>query len=161
MNSITVVLLIIAIEIALLVVALIVGLTVFIRKTRATLDDTQNLVKSLEERVNELSKELGESLKNTTEATVHLKKTLNNTEKATAFINTALPILSLVLLWKGITLPLPAGVNASEARKKNSSIMGAISNIGKWMAAAGQGYMIYKKYFNSKMTRGGKNNGRK
>ncbi len=156
MNSATV-LLIIAVEIALLVVALIIGLVIFVRKTRATLNDTQNLVKSLEERVDELSEELRKSLKNTTEATVHLKKTLNNTEKATSFLNAALPVLSLVLLWKGITLPLPSSVNIAENKNKRNSVLSTISNVGKWVAAVGQGYALYNKYFK---TRGGKKNGR-
>ncbi len=156
MNSATV-LLIIAVEIALLVVALIIGLVIFVRKTRATLNDTQNLVKSLEERVDELSEELRKSLDNTTEATVHLKKTLNNTEKATSFLNAALPVLSLVLLWKGITLPLPSSVNIPEDKNKRNSVLSTISNVGKWVAAAWQGYALYNKYFK---TRGGKKNGR-
>ncbi len=155
MNSIAIILLIIAIELALIVVAVIVSFAVFIRKTKGTLEETQNLVKSLEDRVNELSNEIKVSLKNTTEATEHLKKTLNNTEKATAFLNSALPIISLVLLWRGITVPLPSGLGANNTKRKNGSIISTISNIGKWAAAVGQGYALYKKF----KSKGGKRNG--
>lgn len=157
MNSVTVVLWIIAVEIALLVVALIIGLTIFVRKTRATLNDAQNLVKSLEERMDTLSKELDNTLKNTSESAVHLKKTLSNTEKATSFLNAVLPVFSLVLFWKGITLPLPSSVDVGENKNKRNSVLSTISNIGKWIAAAWQGYALYNKYFK---TRGGKKNGR-
>ena len=72
-------------------------------------------------------------------------------------MNAALPVLSLVLLWKGITLPLPSSVNIAENKNKRNSVLSTISNVGKWVAAAWQGYALYNKYFK---TRGGKKNGR-
>ncbi len=156
MNNIAVALFVIAFEIAVVAVVLVVGFFMFARSTKSTLEETQKLVQSLEERVNELGDEFKESLKNANEATAHLKKTLSNTEKATAFVNAALPVLSGILLWKGINLPAPVVFQNTKETRKSASLM---SNLGKLLGLAGEGYMIYKKYFAK--SKGGNKNGRK
>ena len=161
MSSIEVALWVIAVEIAVVVVAGVFFLLKFFKRTDATLSETQSLVKNLESKVDSIGKELEDTAKNATGATVHLKKTLENTEKATRFLNTALPIISLVLLWRGISIPLPSKVSLGSSNstgKKEGGVMNTLNNIGKLALGITQGYSIYKKYFGS---RGGERNERR
>jgi len=160
MSSIEVALWIIAVEIAVVVIAGVFFLLKFFKRTDATLSETQDLVKNLEEKVNSIGKELEDTAKNATGATVHLKKTLENTEKATRFLNAALPIISLVLLWRGISIPLPSRVSVKDnsSGKKEGGVMTTLNNIGKLALGIAQGYSIYKKYFGNK---GGERNERR
>ncbi len=160
MSSIEVALWVIAVEIAVVVVAGVIFLLKFSKRTDATLSETQSLVKNLEEKVDSIGKELEDTVKNATGATVHLKKTLENTEKATRFLNTALPIISLVLLWRGISIPFPSkvSVGSSNSGKREGGVMNTLNNIGKLALGITQGYSIYKKYF---VSRGGDRNERR
>jgi len=152
MSSIEVALWVIAVEIAIVVIAGVFFLLKFFKRTDATLSETQNLVKNLEEKVDNIGKELENTAKNATGATVHLKKTLENTEKATRFLNAALPIISLVLLWRGISIPLPSRVYVKDnsSGKKEGGVMTTLNNIGKLALGITQGYSIYKKYFGNR-----------
>jgi hypothetical protein len=159
MNSIEVALWFIAVEIAVVVVVGVVFLLKFFKRTDATLSETQDLVKTLEDKVDSIGEELENTAKNATDATVHLKKTLENTEKATRFLNTVLPIVSLILLWRGIAIPLPSSVPSRDKNgKQSSSLMTTLNNLGKLALGLTQGYSIYKRYFGNK---GGEKNGRK
>jgi hypothetical protein len=159
MNSIEVALWFIAVEIAVVVVVGVVFLLKFFKRTDATLSETQDLVKTLEDKVDSIGEELENTAKNATDATVHLKKTLENTEKATRFLNTVLPIVSLILLWRGIAIPLPSSVSSRDKNgKQSSSLMTTLNNLGKLALGLTQGYSIYKRYFGNK---GGEKNGRK
>ncbi len=157
MTALTIALWVIATEVAVAVVVLLFMFFKFSKQTNATLEETQNLVKSLEKKVDIVGAEFENTVKNTNEATVHLKKTLNNAEKATSFLNLILPIASVVLLFRGITLPV-TGINVSAKKEKQSSTLSTLMNIGKWLVALQQGLSIYKKYTKN---RGGKSNGRK
>ena len=147
---------IIATEIAVVAVVLVIAFVKLGRETKNTLSETQTLVKSLEKRVDTLGAELENTAKNTTQAADHLKKTLSNTEKATSFLNAALPILSIVLLFRGITLPI-SSLPVGGKKEKQSSVLSTLMNVGKWLAILQQGFVIYKKYSRGK---GGKGDGR-
>ena len=152
MSSIEVALWIIAVEIAAVVIVGIFFLLKFFKRTDATLSETQNLVKNLEEKIDSIGRELEDTVKNASGATVHLKKTLENTEKATRFLNAALPIISLVLLWRGISIPLPSrvSVKSNSSEKKENGVFSTVNNIGKLALGVAQGYSIYKRYFGNR-----------
>ncbi len=156
MTALTIALWVIAFEVAIAVIVLMLAFFKFSKHTSDTLEETQNLVKSLEKRIDTVGIELESTVKNTDEATVHLKKTFHNTEKATSFINAALPIASLILLFRGITIPI-SGINVNTKKEKQNSIISTIMNAGKWLVVLQQGFSFYKKYIG----RGGKSNGRK
>ncbi len=157
MVALTIALWVIAVEIAIAVAVLLFVVLRLGKNTSDALNETQSLVKSLEKRVDNVGMRLESTVKNADQATVHLKGTLHNTEKATSFINAALPIVSLILLFRGITVPI-TGVSVNAKKEKQSSILSSIMNVGKWFIAIQQGASIFKKYTEN---RGGKKNGRK
>ncbi len=124
-----------------------VSILIFVIKTRAsvegTLQETQNLLKKVESQINNIGKNLEATTGNANGAMLHLKNTLRNTERTTAFVNQIAPFATILLLLQGFT-------TNTKTESKNRSILNNIMNIGKLFAAIQQGFSLYKKFSSKK-----------
>jgi uncharacterized protein YoxC len=141
MVALTVAIWVLVVEVSIGLVAIFVFLVSIRNEVTQTLKETHILINTVNEKVNLLSDELHETLKNSSEVTANLKNTVKK-------INNTLSIIN------GIT-PLAAFSIASRSDKtKNSSFLDNLLRIGKFALIVYQGFAMYKKYF----SRGGKGN---
>ena len=71
------------------------------RSVEGTLQETQSLLKKVESELDKIGKNLEATTANANDASSHLKNTLRNTERATAFINQIAPFATVLLLLQG------------------------------------------------------------
>jgi len=110
---------------------------------QGTLQETQTLLKKVESELDKIGKNLEATTENANDATSHLKNTLRNTERTTAFINQIAPFATILLLLQGFT-------TGTKTESKNRSVLNNIINIGKLFALIQQGFSLYKKFSNKK-----------
>ncbi len=110
---------------------------------QGTLQETQTLLKKVESELDKIGKNLEATTANANDASSHLKNTLRNTERATAFINQIAPFATVLLLLQGFT-------TNTKTESKNRSVLNNIMNIGKLFALIQQGFSLYKKFSNKK-----------
>jgi len=142
MVALTVAIWMLVVEVSIGLVAIFVFLVSIRNEVKQTLKETHILINTVNEKVNLLSDELHETLKNSSEVTANLKNTVKK-------VNNTLSII------KGI-IPLAAFFIVSRSYKtKNSSFLDDnLLRIGKFALIAYQGFAMYKKYF----SRGGREN---
>lgn len=125
----------------------VVLILIIVIKMRAsiegTLQETQTLLKKVEGEVDKIGKNLEDTTVNVNDASSHLKNTLRNTERTTAFINSIAPIATVLLLLQGFT-------TSTKTESKNRSVLNNILNIGKLFAAIQQGFSLYKRLSSKK-----------
>ena len=121
------------------------------KSTEKMLNETENLIKRVEEQIDSLGKNLNETTENTKDATFHLKNVLKNTEKTSEFIKLATPFAIVLFAMQGFI---------KKTDSKQSSILDKMVNIGKFLVAVQQGFLVAKKISSNKKG-GTENYGRK
>jgi predicted PurR-regulated permease PerM len=146
MTSLTIAVWVLVIEGFASVVLLFVFLVSTKRELENTLKETQSLLRTVNDKVNALSDELNNTLKNTTEITSNLKGTVRKTGDMLGATASALQFLPFmfILAQRGKT-------------KEKNTLHTALINIGKFVFAGIQGFKI----INELLVKGGKNNVRR
>lgn len=123
------------------VVVMLVFIFKMKKSTEKMLNETENLIKKVEEQIDNLGKNLNETTENTKDATFHLKNALKNMEKISKFINLATPFATVLLVMQGFI---------KKTDSKQSNILGKMINVGKFLVAVQQGFLVAKKISSNK-----------
>lgn len=116
------------------------------KEIRGVLEESQNLVKSLREKVDTVGSDLEKTMKNSSEITDGVKKTVNK-------MNTALTIGAFIAPIVGIFYLFRKESNDKKNTKSTSSLRHLL-NMGRFAMGMYEGYSIYRKNF----AKGGKKN---
>lgn len=133
MNSISIALWIIAVEGLFAVVILLFFLLGMRKDLSNTLKETQTLLRTLEEKVANLSNELNNTLKNTSDITYQAKQSLKKVDR-------------FLTLLGGLELLVPlVAISRSSKNTKESSVFSKIATFATLIASVQRGFNIYRK----------------
>jgi uncharacterized protein YoxC len=142
MTALTIAVWILVIEVSIGLIAIIIFLMNIRKEIKRTLDDTHKLINNLDEKVDLLGNELHSTLKNSSEITANLKNTVKKANNTLSIINGIAPFAAIFIA-------------SRRTNGSNKTVLGKVIKIGRYVMAAYQGFLIFRKYF----SRGGKENG--
>lgn len=135
MDTAAIALWIIAFEGLLALIIIIVFLSGVRKDLSFTIKEMQNLLKSLEQRVNEVSLELNNTLKNTTDITRQAKITVGKADRFLTLLGSV-----------GLLIPL-FGIFRSKEERKAGSFFTRLLSAAAFLASAKRGFDTYRRLF--------------